>query len=623
MRTGTQANVLVLTLIVIATLGGLVGIALNYGAHNGRLSRDGTEFASAVAIANGDLERMYSRWRTMFRGRALGADPTTNELSFIQDDMPDAGDADWHPGFARATFLPPGHVLRTIDRYGAPLAPDQIPPAQLGLLDGYKGWYSVNRTYEARTRVRLPSVSHDVTVEIGRTFTKSEAPIFQAALFFEDDLELHPGERMVLVGPVHTNGNLYAVGYQGKGLEFSSYVSYDKDYAYSQTLPPMPNGLPDNRNPAAYQAPDYTLSKAAQLGPVNRLEPAGAEMRMSFDSTDSNPNNDGYRELIEKPNGAFPDPAGISAYRMYNQASLKIGISQTTTGGTTTQSVTVLGKDDAPVSSAVRSAVLAAVGTRAPVYDRREQAPVSVTAVNVAALNTAIQTMNNDANTDLHFNGILYVSDTSADATKKAVRLENGAKLPTWERDAALSSTERGFTVASDNGIYIKGDYNTGGGSARVPSAVLGDAVMILSNNWNDTNAANPLEGGPDPNNNGGTLTGRQATNTTVNTAILAGSIPSGYDPTPNAPNSGDEYGLGGGAHNFPRFLENWDGVDFNFNGSMAQLFTSKTFTGRWATGDIYAPPNRIWSFDPNFNEHPSPGLFSATTFSRGPWRRY
>jgi hypothetical protein len=102
----------------------------------------------------------------------------------------------------------------------------------------------------------------------------------------------------------------------------------------------------------------------------------------------------------------------------------------------------------------------------------------------------------------------------------------------------------------------------------------------------------------------------------------MAGTIPSGYDPTPNAPNSGDEYGPGGGAHNFPRMLEKWTGVNMNFKGSMVQLFTSKLFTGRWQTGDVYHPPVRNWSANENFVKRPPPGLFSFAMFSRGPWRR-
>src|SRR4030095_12509329 len=95
-----------------------------------------------------------------------------------------------------------------------------------------------------------------------------------------------------------------------------------------------------------------------------------------------------------------------------------------------------------------------------------------------------------------------------------------------------------GLTIASDNAVYIQGDYNTGRtvtasppsnalGSANDPtrptvagynkqsSAVIADAVMILSNNWNDANSNLAVSA-------------RQATNTTINTAIVSGIVPSG-----------------------------------------------------------------------------------------------
>ena len=64
---------------------------------------------------------------------------------------------------------------------------------------------------------------------------------------------------------------------------------------------------------------------------------------------------------------------------------------------------------------------------------------------------------------------------------------------------------------------------------------MIADAVNILSNSWVDTN----------PNNSA-------ASNTTVNTAIVSGIVPS------------TNCYYSGGAENFPRFLENWDAQDLH-----------------------------------------------------------
>ena len=58
-----------------------------------------------------------------------------------------------------------------------------------------------------------------------------------------------------------------------------------------------------------------------------------------------------------------------------------------------------------------------------------------------------------------------------------------------------------------------------------------------------------------------------------------------------------------GGVENFPRFLENWSGQTFWYNGSMVVMFQSTIATSPWGSNsDTYSPPTRQWAFDSNFN---------------------
>ena len=50
----------------------------------------------------------------------------------------------------------------------------------------------------------------------------------------------------------------------------------------------------------------------------------------------------------------------------------------------------------------------------------------------------------------------------------------------------------------------------------------------------------------------------------------------------------------------------------------MVQLFQSKTFTGKWDTGNIYSAPNRRWNFDTMFSTTPPPGSLDAVAIIRG-----
>jgi hypothetical protein len=133
------------------------------------------------------------------------------------------------------------------------------------------------------------------------------------------------------------------------------------------------------------------------------------------------------------------------------------------------------------------------------------------------------------------------------------------------------------------------------------PASLVADAITVLSTSWNDAMASSGIDS-------------RIANPTTVNAAFLAGIV-----QTTNS--GGGSYS--GGVENFPRFLENWSGKVFTYNGSMVVMFDSKQAIRKWpGTGTVYNPPNRAWAFDQNFrdiNKLP-PETPVARTLIRGKW---
>jgi hypothetical protein len=67
---------------------------------------------------------------------------------------------------------------------------------------------------------------------------------------------------------------------------------------------------------------------------------------------------------------------------------------------------------------------------------------------------------------------------------------------PNLDFPAAADPT--GLTVASDQAVYVEGDYNTGadpcsfGGCPKAPAALMGDALNVLSNGWSERVQARP-----------------------------------------------------------------------------------------------------------------------------------
>jgi hypothetical protein len=255
-----------------------------------------------------------------------------------------------------------------------------------------------------------------------------------------------------------------------------------------------------------------------------------------------------------------------------------------------------------------------AITTGEHFQDQREAANMAISSLDVSKIASALTPTNSGGTgyllgSDVTFKGIVYVANTSGSSTvKTGIRLKNGAKI-----------LGPGLTVASENPVYIQGDYNTGqtssnktpantannstganvaSGYTEVPCAVLADAVTILSNAWSDSNNS---------------LSSRTATPTTVNSAIVAGIVPTG-----SGGSGANSYS--GGAENFPRFLEDWTNQTFTYYGSMVELYKSQQAIGYWGNSNVYDPPNRNWHFDTLFYTSPPPGSLQIMTYVKSRW---
>lgn len=512
---------------------------------------------------------------------------------------------------------------------------------------GYPGWTGATWYYVAVAGVNAAShFGNPHPVSACRYFQVTKVPLFQAAIFYENKLELHPGATMVVSGLVHSNGDIWARGFAP--LQFKGAVSYLG--AFTQTadiniiygwdgsnygwLPGL-NNQPNMGKASGLQQIDLsgyyplTWSDGNSYSSANGSVGTGQLSKVTtaidpFGGASTNAN--GLHDMVEVP--TTPDPTKDQI--AYNNASIRVMINDTvsppytTSGGVTTMNPAYLTMTDnsnntIASSSTLYQGVAAALGNgmSQSFQDLREQATVTTTTVDMAKLATA--TGNASTMLYIHYTPRTGTGTSPALASnvRRAIRLSNGATL------------SQDVTVATDNGLYIQGDYNTGGTSStsngvtttNTPSnsngsssntatnytwraaAVMADAVTILSNNWSDANAGNT------------NLNSRQATATTVNCAVVAGDVTSN---SPSAPGYGN-----GGAHNFPRFLENWGNVNFTYYGSLVEAFHSQSFTGQWQTGSVYNWPNRLWNFDTNLvnNRYPV-GVPSGLQFTRGRWQR-
>jgi len=190
---------------------------------------------------------------------------------------------------------------------------------------------------------------------------------------------------------------------------------------------------------------------------------------------------------------------------------------------------------------------------------------------------------------------------------RRGVRLINASVIP-GIYDTTTPANSKGFTFASENGVYVFGNYNATGvtsvgtptpydqyipspsSSSDVPASIAGDSITILSNGWTDaTSFLYPFN-----------LSGRQATDTVCRFAMLSGDTITTLNGTPNQ--GGGDLKMNGGVHNFKRFLEDWGGNTLSYSGSLINLFNSHNNTGPFkCCNKVYGPPNRNWVFDATF----------------------
>lgn len=593
---------MIVILIVITILSAAVAGALNLTSSLSRNVNRTNRYRDALAVGDGALDYLFSHWYT--KARAKSNQQLAGQV-YNDFDLPTA---DFFPTVenfeaskAADDKFPLSNLrIQGVDPKWAPVADNNaVPPPAYGMDLGAKSYY-----YLATADVTLKNVNGDpIKVKARRIFEKEIGSPWMYAIFYTDRLEIHPGPEFHVTGWVHTNENLYTAHDELWMESRVTFVGAWKDTEYAPNDGAHLTDVHENAHTNADLPPRQEETQA----------PMGMD-KPDFNTTDSNTNNDGYRELIERPDPNSPTNPTLEEQRYYNQADVKVLVDGNDSDGKPI--VKILNHDGKVLSSSDTGADLAiyntfknAVTVGDKIQDNREASEVRLITLDMDKVNTAMQSSPTQGPLYGRVNGVVYVSDGTATASaRRGVRLKNGGTMPPG-----------GLTVVSDNPVYIQGDYNTGTkgtlqpesnlangdptkntvpGYQKQSSAVIGDAVMILSNAWTDANSYKAVDQ-------------RVAKPTTVNAAIVSGIVPTG------------EYGTNysGGAENFPRFMEKWgSGNTFTYYGSMVELYKSIQNKGAWGAGNVYDPPKRKWYFDRQFYTDPPPGTLSLVRYKKSRW---
>ena len=221
-------------------------------------------------------------------------------------------------------------------------------------------------------------------------------------------------------------------------------------------------------------------------------------------------------------------------------------------------------------------------------YDGREQSMSDIINVDIAGLSLWAAGMT-DRSSEIVYVDIQAPADVGGYSGAAKALLDDNTLDPAV-RIVNASILPNRMSIATDWPLYLRGDYNA---LAWKPSALVGDAITILSTAWVDSD--NLAQVAPE----------NDALETEIWAAILAGHSATPCDHEVGCCGGTSPYG--GGIENFPRFLEDWSpsgGVKQTviYRGSLVSLDVAQRAVGDW-NGSYYDPPNRDWQFDTRFED--------------------
>ena len=558
----SQGYVLITSLMALILLMLLVTVYLTTSLTAPRTAKANADSLSGFMAAEGGLNMRAAIIREKFIGfeRPAGVSPTDPRTACTSTATQGSGD------FACQIYTLGGKQVKA---YVTETTKD--PNGDGGTVSAgelYAGLSFLQYGYKLNS---VATSGADRQADVSMQFQSRLVPLFQFAAFYTADLEINPGAAMTLNGRVHTNGSLYMS--PGASLSITGKVSAGQGIYRIRKDNSVCNGGP------------VQFTVGAPLGCTSTAELDSTQLAVYQGYVLS------HQPQLTVPSLTTldPDPTGTLKNELWSKADVRVVA--TPCGPTFCLSVqTANGTTDAIASATLAACSLpgpaAAVGFSTSMYDAREGKNIQMMDVNIPTLLTCIQNAGTfkDSNgntltmTDTTGGGLALHFSFAPPSAAYGVRVKNAQTVGTVN-----GTVPKGMTIATNEPMYVQGDYNNPPDtSKRVSASLLADSINVLSNSWSDANKiASTISLGAS----------LKASSTTINAAFLAGIVPS----------SGATYS--GGLENYPRLHEDWSNVTLTYSGSFANLGASRFGTAKWpGTGqNFYNAPTRNWSFDTAF----------------------
>lgn len=394
-------------------------------------------------------------------------------------------------------------------------------------------------------------------------------PLFQFAAFYNKDLEILPGDAMLLAGPVHSNGDLY-VG-SGITLGITRQVTVAGD---------LYRGRKDSNTCLVGQVLVNDPAVLTEIPPC-----VGGRTRIDqADVAGWDPMIETAVDSASVASMGILDPVATSPY--WANADLRIVLDMGLPGPPI-QALDSAGNLD-PEKGALLTACAATLYTPT-LYNNREGALIHMLEFDMGLMLTCanIGTLLDIDLTAGEASPVIFLSVTgpgAAGLNNYGVRVSNAAELTPLLPGGVTSL--RALTLVSDQAVYLQGDFNA---INKKPAAVLGDSINVISAAWLDSNSALALSL-------------RVPGHTTINAALLAGTDTTGGVEGAGGQDAGT---YNGGVENFMRLHENWAAsTTLTYRGSFVSLGQPRHVQGPYVDGSPqFTRPLRDWAFETDFED--------------------
>ncbi len=447
----------------------------------------------------------------------------------------------------------------------------------------FAGMYSLTQNINIHSAVRDASNNRGAVIV---TVKAQAIPIFQFAAFWEGDFEDYAWPRKDVWGRVHSNGNMYVAG---NDLHFHDVMTTPGKIRRD---PKNSHGGPGNNYISNAAGTDVLLTFDSETTPsaaaFRALSNAMFDGRLKTDAygVDSLklPIPDGVppRELIRPREAGDSDQEKEAKFAWQADMYVTVDFNVSSTQGAQCGSgsgqkwpaVTVVRYDGGPLPSLADKCDIFDFKFEA-FYDNFEDNWIDPLTVRLNKLRTWLTSGGGSGGPkpDVIYievkprSGSPFSGTSGSDgAYHPALRLKSGSNL------------YGPLTIGSEYPLYVQGDYNNN--SPRKPAAAFGDALTMLSNDWDDSDWDMPGVGGP-----------------TYQWFGLLTGTGEGYwgcwHHTCSPPGSG---GAG-----WIRNLEDWGGELLFWRGSFVSLWAPNKTCVSCPSSGSYTAPQRDWSFDPMF----------------------